>query len=154
MTLYEGGIRMPLVVRWPGRVPAARVDETTVLAAVDLFPTLCTIAGAKLPAGVAFDGEPMEKALTGANVVRQKPLFWEYGRNDKFFRYPANDRSPNVAVREGQWKLLVNADGSGAELYDVVTDEGENSNVAQQHADITERLKQAALQWRSSLPSP
>jgi arylsulfatase len=154
MTLYEGGIRMPLVVRWPGRVPAARVDETTVLAAVDLFQTLCTIAGAKLPAGVAFDGEPMEKALTGANVVRQKPLFWEYGRNDKFFRYPANDRSPNVAVREGQWKLLVNADGSGAELYDVVTDEGENSNVAQQHADITERLKQAALQWRSSLPSP
>jgi arylsulfatase A-like enzyme len=154
LSLYEGGIRMPFIVRWPGHAPAARVDDQTVLAGVDLLPTLCAIAGATPPKDVALDGENMSAALLGTSVTRQQPLFWEYGRNKKSFAYPAiaRDRSPNVAVREGQWKLLVNADGSGAELYDLLADRAETDNVAYQHPDVTKRLTDLALAWRRSLP--
>src|SRR5262249_11088579 len=114
LSLYEGGIRLPFIARWPGRVPAGQVDETTVLSALDLFPTFCALAGARLPDGASLDGEDRAAALLGRPVAeRSKPLFWEYGRNEEFYRYPniASDRSPNVAVREGRWKLLANADG-------------------------------------------
>jgi arylsulfatase A-like enzyme len=158
ISLYEGGLRLPFIVRWPGHVPAGRVDETTVIDGVDLFPTLCSICAAKLPTGYQSDGEDRSRALAPAVVDRglnnrSKPLYWEYGRNDKSFAYPrGRDRSPNVAVRDGNWKLLVNADGSGAELYDLARDPKEAKNVAGDHADVTERLTKAALDWRRSLP--
>ena len=154
LSLYEGGIRLPFIVRWPGQVPADRVDEETVLGAVDLFPTLTAIAGAELPRGVAFDGENMAAALRGSPIARKTPLFWEYGRNDKWFRFPANpsDHSPNLAMREDRWKLLVNADGSGAELYDVIADRGEKTNTADQHPHIVRTLTDRVLAWRKSLP--
>ena len=123
LSLYEGGIRVPFLAWGPGVVPAGGVNEATVLAAVDLFPTLCTLCRAEPPKGYAPDGEDLGPALLGTSPRRTKPLFWEYGRNDKSFAYPAGkDRSPNVAVRDGDWKLLVNADGTGAELYDLSAD--------------------------------
>ena len=154
LSLYEGGIRMPFAVRWPGRVPAGRVDEKTVLQAVDLFPSLCAVAGAKAPQGAGLDGEDMSGALMGKPADRSKPLFWEYGRNTEFFAYPkGRDRSPNVAVREGQWKLLINASGDGVELYDIAADPKETTSVAEQHPDIVKRLSKAALDWRKALPT-
>jgi arylsulfatase A-like enzyme len=154
LSLYEGGLRMPLLVRWPGRVSAGRVDEQTIVGGVDLFPTLCAIAGAKPPQGVTLDGEDLSAALFGKSVARQKPLFWEYGRNDQFFNYPPapHDRSPNLAVREGKWKLLVNADGSKAELYDLSTDPKETTNQVKDHPEKAGQLRAAALKWRQSLP--
>jgi arylsulfatase A-like enzyme len=154
ISLYEGGLRLPFIVRRPGHVPAGRVDERTVIGGVDLFPTVCAICGVKLPAGYESDGEDRSAACLGKSLpTRAKPLLWEYGRNDKSFAYPrGRDRSPNVAMRDGSWKLLVNADGSGAELYDLASDPKEAKNVAGQHADISERLTKAALGWRRSLP--
>jgi arylsulfatase A-like enzyme len=154
LSLHEGGIRLPFIARWPGHIPAGRVDEQTVIGAVDVLPTLAAIAHAKLPEGVAFDGENIIAALEGKPITRTKPLLWEYGRNDKSFNYPSvpRDRSPNLAVREGNWKLLVNADGTAAELYDVTTDRSEDTNVAPQHPDIAERLSHLVLDWRKSLP--
>ncbi len=153
LSLYEGGIRVPFIARWPGRVPAGRVDEQTVVAAVDVFPSLCALAGVKLPTGREFDGEDLSSALLGRTASRTKPLFWEYGRNNTSFAYPkGRDRSPNVAMREGKWKLLINADGSGAELYDVVNDAGESQNLAAEQEHIVKRLADAALAWRKSLP--
>jgi len=153
LSLYEGGIRLPFVVRWPGRVPAGRVDSTTVLAAVDMLPTLSAIAGARPPDGASSDDEDLSAALLGKPGARAKPLLWEYGRNQKSFNYPAGrDRSPNVAVRDGRWKLLINADGTGAELYDLAADASETGNLAKQNPDIAKRLADAALAWRKSLP--
>jgi arylsulfatase A-like enzyme len=154
ISLYEGGLRLPFIVRWPGHVPAGQVDETTVIGGVDLFPTVCAICGAKLPSGYQSDGEDRSAALLGKPIAtRSKPLFWEYGRNDKSFAYPrGRDRSPNVAVREGDWKLLVNADGSGAQLYDLASDAKETKNVAGEHVDVAERLTKAAVDWRRGLP--
>lgn len=154
LSLYEGGIRLPLIVRWPGRTPAGRVDERTVLGAVDFFPSLCAIAGVKLPESTIFDGEDLSRALLGAPVERKRPLFWEYGRNTNSFVYArGRDRSPNVAVREGPWKLLVNADGTGAELYDLATDPAESTEVSAAHLAIAHDLTAKALAWRRALPA-
>ncbi len=153
MSLYEGGLRLPFLARWPGHVPAGRVDEETIFGAVDLLPSLCALIGAGQPTDVALDGENLSGAWLGKPVKRQQPLFWEYGRNQQFFKYPAaRDRSPNLALRDGQWKLLINADGRGAELYDLAADPTESNNVAADKPDIAKRLSAQALAWRKSLP--
>lgn len=154
LSLYEGGIRMPFLAWWPGHVPAGRVEEQSVISAVDLLPSLCAMARAPLPTGVDFDGEDLSAVLLGQPVVRSKPLFWEYGRNAKSFNYPAGrDRSPNVAMRDGKWKLVVNADGTSAELYDVMTDPNEARNLATKESEITSRMTTQTLAWRKSLPA-
>jgi arylsulfatase A-like enzyme len=154
LSLYEGGVRVPFLAWWPGTAKAGVMNEKTVIAAVDFVPTLATICGATLPKDYHSDGEDLSAALQGESPMRAKPLFWEYGRNDTSFRYPADakHRSPNVAVRDGDWKLLVNADGSGAELYDLAGDRHESNNRAADHPAVARRLTEAALKWRKSLP--
>jgi len=155
-SLYEGGTSEPLIVRWPGRVPAGRVDDQTVMCGVDFFPMFCQLAGAALPKDEKLDGEDLSGSFFGKAVTRKNPLFWEYGRNETF-GYPRetpNERSPNVAIRDGKWKLLVNADGSRVELYNLDMDRKETTNVADKNPAIAKRLTEAALQWRRSLPSP
>jgi len=152
-SLYEGGIRTPFIVRWKGKIPASKVDETTVLAGIDLFPTLCTMADVPLPKGVELDGEDMSAAWMGKPIKRARPLFWEYGRmSDYLYPKEPGDRSPNVAARDGKWKLLVNADGSQMELYDIKADPKETTNLAERRPDVAKRLADQALAWRKSLP--
>ncbi len=154
-SLYEGGIRLPFIARYPNVVPAGKTDSTTVISSVDLFPTLCHVGAADLPKGVAFDGVDRFAALKGEPLAtRERPLMWEYGRNEKFFGYPKQprDRSPQLAIREGKWKLLINRDGDGAELYDISEDKDEKENVAGDHPDLTARLTKSILGWRETLP--
>lgn len=153
LSLYEGGLRVPCIIWQPGAVPAGRVDEASVFTAWDLFPTLCVQARSALPKEYVSDGEDFSKALRGQNVTRTQPLFWEYGRNTNSFAFPAaTNRSPNLAMRDGNWKLLVNADGTGAELYDLSSDPNEMKNLAAQKLDVTRRLSSSVLTWRKSLP--
>ena len=121
---------------------------------MDIFPSICALTGATPPAGVGFDGEDASHAFLGHRFSRTKPLFWEYGRNTKWFKFPETprDRSPNLAVRDGHWKLLVNADGSRSELYDVVADELESREVSAEHPELTKRLTRAVLDWRKAVP--
>ena len=151
LALYEGGIRLPFIVRWPGKVPAGKVDERSVLTARDLFPTLCAVAGAALPRDQALDGIDVSQAWRGRPLTRRGPLFWEYGRNDEFFRF-GPDRSPNLAVRRDNWKLLVNADGSRTELYDLAADVKEAKNLAAENPDLAKELTTLVMEWRASWP--
>ena len=152
-SLYEGGVREAFIARWPGKIPAARVNDTTVLASVDFFPTLCALAGIAAPKDAKFDGEDMSKALLGESTARTRPLFWEYGRTASYLHPKAkSDCSPTIAVRDGNWKLLINADGTGVELYDLATDPKETKNLAAEKTAPTERLRNAALKWRRGLP--
>jgi arylsulfatase A-like enzyme len=154
ISLYEGGDREPFIVRWPGHVPAGRVDDQTVINGVDLFPMFCKLTGTAIPTDVKFDGEDLSESFFGKVTVRKNPMFWEYGRNNISFDYPRNphDHSPNVAMREGKWKLLINADGSDLELYDLEADRNETKNVAEANSEVAKRLSGEALQWRKSLP--
>jgi len=152
LSLYEGGIRLPFIARWPGKVPAGQVDETNVITGLDMMPTLCAIARATNSAFV--DGEDLSAVLLGKATRRNRPIFWEYGRNTNSFAFPgiAGHRSPNLAVRDGDWKLLLNADGSGAELYDIIADPNEAKNLVLSKPDLASRLRRAVLDWRKSMP--
>lgn len=158
LSLYEGGIRTPLIVRWPGIVPASAVNDQTVVCSVDFMPTLCALAQISPPGG-DFDGEDLSPAFKGVKTHRVKPLLWEYGRRPesgemRAFAYPKElgARSPNLAIRDGDWKLLINADGTQAELYNLSDDPNETTNRAMADSVITAKMKKTVLDWRRSLP--
>jgi arylsulfatase A-like enzyme len=155
LSLYEGGIRVPCLAWGPGLVRPGVTNRETVFASVDLLPSLCKLAGIGLPDGSEPDGEDLIAALLGIGAPkRTRPLFWEYGRNATGFPYPKEPkhRSPNVAVRQGDWKLLVNADGSRPELYDLAADPRETVDLAETRPEIARGLTESALQWRRSMP--
>jgi arylsulfatase A-like enzyme len=148
-SLYEGGVRVPFLARWPGRVPAGRIDATSVVSAVDFVPTLTKLAGVEPEAKSALDGEDIGAALSGKAWRRTRPLHWEWRYRIAGY---ATNHSPMLSVRDGDWKLLWNPDRSRVELYNVVKDRMEVDNVAAQHPDVVERLAGVSLQWRKTLP--
>jgi arylsulfatase A-like enzyme len=152
-SLYEGGIRVPMMARWHGRIPPGRTDNTSVVSSLDLFPTCCKLAGVPAPKA-QFDGDDISEVLLGKPAKGpRKDLFWDYGR-DKSYQRPglSHDRSPNLALRSGHWKMLINDDGSSMELYDLRTDENEETNLSSAKPEIAKRMSLRLLQWRRSLP--
>ena len=155
LSLYEGGIRMPFIVKWKGHVPQGRVDTTSVLNGTDLFCTFAKIAGVPLPANFKGDGEDRSEVLLGHPATREKDMYWEYGRNAYAFNYPkGRDKSPNLAIRSGKWKLLMDFHGNekSLELYNILADKKETNNVAYMHPDIVKQLKRKLVTWRLYLP--
>jgi N-acetylgalactosamine-6-sulfatase len=148
-SLYDGGVRTPLIVRWPGHVSSGRIDTESVVSAVDFFPTLCEISGAPLPYEYEGDGEDVSDILRGQSRARRKPLMWEW--RYRVFGHPFN-RSPMLAIRDDQWKLLMNPDRSRIELYNMRSDPREMTNVAPHHAELVERLSKAVIAWQTTLP--
>jgi arylsulfatase A-like enzyme len=151
-SLYEGGIRMPLIVRWPGSIDAGLVDDTTVITAVDYFQTVCRIAGIA-PPDVDFDGEDMSASWLGRPQKRGRPVFWEYGRTPDYLRPGLEyDRSPSLAMRDGDWKFLVNVDGSRPELYNLQADPRESENLVNSDTERAAAMQQQQHGWWQSLP--
>ncbi len=151
-SLYEGGIREPFIVRWRGTIPAGKLNETTVVAGIDLLPSLGTLAGLKLPEGYTPDGLDLSAALLGrAALPRQKPIMWEYGRHAGCRPFLKKDQSPHLAIRDGHWKLLMNARGTDIQLYSLEADVAEQTNVAGDHADVVKRLSHQLLEWDRAL---
>jgi N-acetylgalactosamine-6-sulfatase len=147
-SLYEGGVRVPFLVRWPARVPRGKVNDKTVVAAVDFLPTLLEIAGVA-PEG-AVDGESMADVFAGKARARVKPVHWEWRFN--IAGYYAN-KSPMLSIRDGDWKLLFNPDRSRVELYDIPRDPYENTNLAAANPDVVKALMEKALAWQKTLPA-
>ena len=148
-SLYEGGIRLPFIARWPGHFPAGRVDDKSVLTAVDLLPTICDLTGVRPPADLNPDGEVVSDILQGKQRPRTQPILWEWR-----FRISGDtlNRSPMLAIREGDWKLLMNPDRSRVELYDVPRDPSELNNLADRKREVVERMAQKLLAWQNTLP--
>lgn len=149
-SLYEGGIRMPFVIRWGDKIKPGQVDNQSVICSIDLYPSLCRMANIK-PEKADFDGCDMSKALSGKKAQKRKELlFWDFGRN-KHFNFPrAHHRSPHLAVRKDNWKLLCNADGTSVELYDLSKDINETTNLADEYKSLSEELKNKAIEWYNS----
>jgi arylsulfatase A-like enzyme len=152
-SLYEGGILMPMIVRWPAKIPAGKVDNSTVMCSVDLLPSLAAIAEAELPKDVVLSGEDLSGALLGKPQERTGDLMWDFGRNDSYGR-PGDvyHRSPSLAIRRDNWKLLVKTDGSGAELYDIGSDPKETNNLVQSYPALAGELTAKVLEWYDGRP--
>ena len=147
-SIYEGGVRIPGIVRWPGRAPEGIVSDA-VWTTVDILPTLTSIAGAKIPADVVADGEDVSDFWRGCVRPRVKPIFWEWRFDvvgDSAYK------PPQMAIRHGDWKLLCNPDGSNIELYHLAADPQERHNLAYQHLGTVALLKEKLMAWKASLP--
>ncbi len=127
-SLFEGGIRMPFIARWTGTIPAGVEDNTSVVSAIDLSPTMCHFAG--VPVEDELDGVDCSAVLLGKPSPRSNPVFWQYGHPHAILKGGKPEhQSPTFAMREGQWKFLVNPDGSEAQLFDLRADPGERNNL-------------------------
>ena len=147
-SLFEGGVRVPFLVRWPGHTPAGTKNDTTAFSGVDLLPTLCAAAGVALPSDNQGDGENLLAALHGQPIARTRPIFWEWdGRNAE------PDWWPRLAVRDGDWKLLLTADAKRVALHRVTTDRAEATDVSKDNPAVVERLTKLALDWKKTLPA-
>ncbi len=152
-TVYEGGIRVPGMLRWPGRTRPGQVIEEPICG-VDWLPTACEIAGVAAPVDRAMDGTSILPALEGRKLARKTPLYWHFNQAES---------APKVAMRIGDWKLLAKLTGpetkpgadirpedqaalkkaelAGFELYDLREDIGEKKDRA---GDQPQRLKEMA----------
>ena len=147
-SLFEGGVRVPFLVRWPGHTPTGAKNDTTAFTAVDLLPTLCAAAGITLPSDYRGDGENLLAALQGQPVKRTRPIFWDWTGK-------AADPHwwPRLAVRDGEWKLLLTTDAQRVALHRLTTDRAEAVDVAKDHPEIVARLTRLALAWKATLPT-
>jgi arylsulfatase A len=125
--LYEGGIRVPMIARWKGTVPAGRISAD-VWAHWDVFPTVAEVAGAKVPAGL--DGSSKVRALRGQSQPASEFLYWEF-----------HERGFQQAVRMGQWKAVRLKAGAPLELYDLQTDPAEQRDVAAANPAIVAKIE-------------
>jgi arylsulfatase A len=174
--LYEGGIRVPGILRWPGRTQPGQVSREP-FSSLDLLPTFCHLAGVPAPADRVLDGSNFLPILEGKSIVRRTPLFWHYYRSIG---------EPKAALRDGDWMILGHWDrpvlpGSGAtlgpgdmgiikgakltgfELYNLRADQGETRDLVRQEPDrlrvlskrLTELYTEVIAEGRSwKVPGP
>lgn len=138
-TPYEGGLRVPMVVRWPGQVEAGSTSHAPVITD-DLFPTLLRLAAVKdrdrYVAGIR--GRDLQESLTGSASPQERPLVWH--RPNSNGTTPTPDYEPYSAVRLGEWKLIYFYPGRRYELYNLQTDLSEKANVLAQNPEVAARL--------------
>lgn len=144
--LYEGGIRIPLILRWPG-VTNAGSEPGTQTHGVDFYPTLLEMAGAQAPADQKLDGVSFAAALRGEASDDDRPLYW----HNPAPRPTSTGDWYSSAVREGDWKLLDFPAQNRVELYNLASDQGEARNVAEEHLDKTAHLKAMLASWRDDV---
>jgi iduronate 2-sulfatase len=153
-TLYEGGVRSPLIVWGPGWMDANQIgtkNESSIFSAIDLVPSLLSIAGIAPPATIQWDGENLATTLLGQNSKsRVAPLFWRRPP-DRKFAYGAGPL-PDLSIRDGDWKLLCDFDGGQPELYNLAQDPSESTNLAEQQADTVARLTESVRAWNATMP--
>ena len=140
-SVYEGGVRVPFIVTWPGSLPAGQTFDEPV-SSLDVFTTSLTLAGIPIPYGKKFDGVNIMPYLTGKRKGSpHENLFWRANKGKAY------------AIREGQWKL-VRLEGKLAELYDLSADIGESKNLAAENPDIVIRLTTSLDAWDRELIQP
>ena len=152
--LYEGGIRSPLIVWGPGFVEAdvaGTSNEETVMAAIDLVPSLLAVARIAPAVKASLDGLDMHRQLLGrSSTSRQSPIMFRRPPDRDSF-YGVEDL-PDLAIRSGDWKLLCEYDGSDAELYNLRADPIEDVNVAGNSPEIAADLTRRVVAWHESMP--
>lgn len=149
---YRGGTRVPSFWRWKGSLPAG-MDMPSLVAHIDVLPTLCALADVEIPAAVAakVEGRSFAPLLRGARIGwPDRPLITHVGRWDR--GKAAESAYRNCRIREGQWSLVnVKNRATAWELYDIAADPGEQTDVAQEHPDVVARLAAEYDRWWASV---
>ena len=147
--LYEGGVREPMIVRWPGAAAAGATCEEAV-SSIDFLPTLLDIAG--LEPEQPVDGRSLVPLLRGTGGFDREALFWHYPH------YGNQGGRPGSAVRAGRWKLIEWAGEEHADLYDLAADPGETTDLSAREPERVAALRARLAAWREEvgarMPSP
>ena len=140
--VYEGGLRIPLIVRWPGHVPAGKVVDDPVIN-TDWIPTLLELAGQPVPMGL--DGVSLAAVMTGRGPAPRRSFFWH------FPHYTNQGSRPSGAMRDGDWMLVEYYDEPKAELYALGSDISETRDLAAQEPGRVARMRTALADWRQAV---
>ena len=143
--LYEGGLRVPFIARWPGVTPPGSSSSEPVVSH-DLFPTLVEAAGGNAPA--PLDGTSLLPLLGGKEALERDALFWH------FPHYLPGRQTPAGSIRWDDWKLIETFGAGEAELFDLKKDPGETTNVAREKPEMTQRLLERLRGWREEVNAP
>ena len=136
--LFEGGIRVPMIIKLPGTFEPNSVYDQPA-STLDLFPTICSTAGIKIPPKINLDGVDLTPFIKGkVSGLPHDTLFWSNG--------------PNIAVHHGNWKLIKSYDNTW--LFNLASDIGESSNLAKSKPEIVEQLETLYHEWRSHMNEP
>ena len=157
---FEGGIREPLVVRWPGKVEPDSFCDVPVMG-IDFFPTFLEAAQVPVPANKVLDGLSLVPLLTQSGPITARTLFWHFPVYLQAYAGKADDSHdplfrtrPGSALRQGRWKFHQYFEDGRLELYDLDADPGERKNVASLFPEKTTELHQMMLAWRGELQAP
>ncbi|MFT7671068.1 MAG: arylsulfatase A-like enzyme [Planctomycetota bacterium] len=152
--LYEGGIREPFLINWPGKVAPGSIDETPIIG-TDLLPTLVKLAGASLPKDKTVDGVDLTGIFLGQSSIAARPLFWHfpaYLEAGRALRKTTPWRTAPVgAIRLGSYKLIEHFEDGRLELYDLENDLAESTNLAETLPSKTSELLGLLQSWRKSV---
>lgn len=148
-SLYEGGVRVPLIIHWPGvTTPGSTSDEP--VATMDLYPTILNIAGSSGNANhnATVDGVSLVPLLKNARYrLNREALYWHYP-------HYYSTTTPVSSVRQGKWKLLEYLEDKRIELYDIHSDLGEAKNLANSYPGKARELQQKLTSWRDAVDAP
>lgn len=150
--LLEGGIRVPLIFNWKGKIPAGKENHTPVISD-DLYPTLLDLVGLAPEENQILDGNSIKNVLLGkSESLPERYLYWHYPHYTSKTVYTSKKYgSPCSAIRSGDWKLINFLEDDSRELYNLKTDIGEENNVINEKPDIAEKLYQHLDNWRKVL---
>jgi len=145
--LYEGGIRVPMIVRWPGQVPPGKLCNTPVIS-MDFYPTFLKLGGLK-PSGKPIDGESLLPLFRQTGKLTRKTIYFHFPN----YAWHMGNRLAG-AVREGKWKMIRNYDDGSLELYDLQDDLSEKRNLTKKSPQVAKRLNQKLSRWLKETNAP
>lgn len=142
--LYEGGIRVPLIMYWKGKIIAGSISDLPVTTA-DLFPTIATAINENYRKEKSIDGENILQLLNKPQAYQNRKLYWHYPH------YSNQGGKPGAAIRSGNYKLIYNYEDESVELYDVVNDIAEKKNIASANQKIVNQLRKKLQKWQREI---
>ncbi len=153
--LYEGGIRVPMIACWPGKIKPAGSCDVPVIG-IDFYPTFLEMAGAPKPSEHLLDGESIVPLLTRRRALKRKAVFWHF----PVYLEPYNKKqqpwrmTPGGAVRQGDWKLIEFFEDGKVELYNLKDDISETNDLSKTKPKKAKELHMLLVEWRKSVNAP
>ena len=153
--LYEGGIRVPFIISWPGKIKEASICEIPI-AGTDLFPTILDLARIKVPDNVILDGTSLKRTLLRGKDISERPIFWHfpaYLERNKGMQTIWRT-TPASAVRLGDWKLIEFYEDNKTELYNLKNDISETIDLSKKYPEKKEELMKILDEWKIDVKAP